>query len=63
MSDSRENIIDRWEVKKEMYTEMEAVASKYELSSIEFIGILEEIKSGIIIDASIQEWNKEQTMQ
>lgn len=63
MSDNERPVIDRWEIKKEMYKEMEAVASKYNLTSVELIGVIEEIKSGILIDASIQAWNKEQTVQ
>ena len=63
MAETRENVIDRYEVKKEMYNAMEKVAVKHDLTSIEFVGILEEIKTGIVIDTTIQEWQKEQTMQ
>lgn len=63
MTETRDNVIDRYEVKKEMYDAMAKVAAKHDLTSIEFVGVLEELKTGIIVDTTIQEWQKEQTMQ
>ena len=61
--EERDNIIDRYEVKKEMYEAMNEVALKYTLTSLEIYGMIQEIGAGIIIDTTMQEWEREKTIQ
>lgn len=60
MEEARGNIIDRFEIKKKMFEGIAKIAREKELSSIEIIGMLEEIKTGLQVDLTIQEMKQEQ---
>ena len=54
MVDKRENIIDRVTIKNDMYEAIEKISIKNNLTDIELIGILEELKYGVMTAATVQ---------
>lgn len=53
--EARKNVIDRFEIKKKMFEKIAEISREQGLSSIELIGMLEEIKTGVSIDLTIQQ--------
>lgn len=57
--DERENVIDRYEIRKELYEAIAQVAENHGITTIELVGMLAELNAGIIVDMTIQEIKQE----